>query len=185
MARSDVNRDAAGIGPHHRPGIELTPLGRLDWKIADGDADIRGWEVRTVGGRRLGAVKELLVDRDSGEVVLMDIDLDGTDRHSLAPLRMAQIDRTLRVVRLDSGDLIAQDIGRDDAEVHVTRRAPADVPLPPTPPAPHAVDAGGSLPDAGAPRTVRYLRADGTEAAPGERAAVIEEVVVRRRVVEP
>src|SRR5690349_4898613 len=106
--RDDValSRDAAGIGPHARPGIRLVSLRELDdYHVAEGDADVRGWEVRTVSGRELGKVSDLLVDTDAAEVVMLDIDLHGTDRHTLAPVRAAQIDRTRRVIVLDSADL--------------------------------------------------------------------------------
>lgn len=95
----------AGMGPHHRPGIRLTPFSRLNWKISDGEPDIRGWEVRTVGGRTIGKINELLVDTDAREVVMLDIDLDGTDRHALAPIRAAVVDKETRVVRIDSSDI--------------------------------------------------------------------------------
>src|SRR5207237_251543 len=69
-------RDAAGIGPHARPGIRLASLRELDhYRVAEGDADVRGWEVRTVGGREIGKVADMLVDPDAGEVVMLDVDL--------------------------------------------------------------------------------------------------------------
>lgn len=95
----------AGVGPHHRPDVRLTPFSKLNWKISDGDPDIRGWEVRTVGGRVIGKVNDLLVDEAAREVVMLEVDLDGTDRHALAPIRAADIDRDLRVVRIDSSDV--------------------------------------------------------------------------------
>ena len=107
-AGQDANRarDAAGIGPHARPGIKLVPLRELDdYNVADGDADVRGWEVRTVGGRELGKVADMLVDTDASEVVMLDVDLANSDRHTLAPVRAAQIDRARRVVVIDSADL--------------------------------------------------------------------------------
>jgi hypothetical protein len=101
-----LTRDAAGIGPHARPGVQLVSLRELDhFHVAEGDADVRGWEVRTVGGRELGKVADLLVDPTANEVVMLDVDLHGTDRHTLAPVRAAQLDRTRRVVTLDSADL--------------------------------------------------------------------------------
>ena len=40
----------------------IAPLGELDdFKVADGDPDIRGWDVTTQDGRRVGEVDELLV----------------------------------------------------------------------------------------------------------------------------
>ncbi len=95
----------AGVGPHRRADVRLTPFSKLNWKITDGDPDIRGWEVRTVGGRVIGKINDLLVDEAAREVVMLEVDLDGTDRHALAPIRAADIDRELRVVRIDSSDV--------------------------------------------------------------------------------
>lgn len=109
MDRSDaagVSRDAAGIGPHARTGAQLVSFRELDgYNVAEGDADVRGWEVRTLSGRELGKVADMLVDTSTNEVVMLDVDLHGTDRHTLAPVRAAQLDRSRRVVLLDSADL--------------------------------------------------------------------------------
>lgn len=109
MAKKDRGRgrsDAAGVGPYVRKGVRLARLSELGkFKVADGEPDIRGWEVRTISGRKLGEVSELLVDPEAGEVVMLDIDVGTGGRHSFAPVRAAMIDRTARVVRLDTGDL--------------------------------------------------------------------------------
>jgi sporulation protein YlmC with PRC-barrel domain len=109
MANKDKGRgrsDAAGVGPYLRKGVRLARLSELgDYKVADGEPDIRGWEVRTISGRQLGEVTELLVDTEAGEVVMLDVDVRSNGRHSFAPVRAAMIDRTARVVRLDTGDL--------------------------------------------------------------------------------
>jgi sporulation protein YlmC with PRC-barrel domain len=76
-----------------------------NYKVADGEPDIRGWEVRTISGRQLGEVAELLVDPEAGEVVMIDVDIRNNGRHSFAPVRAAMIDQSARVVRLDTGDL--------------------------------------------------------------------------------
>lgn len=109
MARRDDRggRDSAGFGPYHRPDAELVPLRELgDWQLGEGEPDIRGWEVRTIGDRTIGTVRDLLVDRAAREVVLLDLDLEGGDRRGRAPIRAAQIDRRARVIRLDSADII-------------------------------------------------------------------------------
>src|SRR4051812_44907441 len=104
MDRNDrTARDAAGVGPYARERESLTPLNSLDsWTVSEGEPDIRGWEVRTVSGRQLGAVADLLVDADAGEVVLLDVDLPSSDRHTFVPIRVVQIDRARRVVLMDS-----------------------------------------------------------------------------------
>lgn len=55
----------------------ITPLRNLNgYRIADGDPDVRGWEV--VGGdrRRIGSVNDLLVDTAEGKVRYLDVQLD-------------------------------------------------------------------------------------------------------------
>jgi hypothetical protein len=109
MGRADkerLARDAAGVGPHVPQGVRLYRISELrDWQIASGEPDIRGWDVRTISGREIGTVKDLLVDPSRGEVVLLDIDLAGQDRHTLAPIRAAQLDRARETVHLDSADV--------------------------------------------------------------------------------
>lgn len=126
MDRNDRNeRDAAGVGPYARERETLTPLSTLDsWKVSEGEPDIRGWEVRTVSGRQLGSVADLLVDADAGEVVLLDIDLPGSDRHTFVPIRVAQLDRGRRVVLMDSADVPETDMRRAEEERGQGRRAP-------------------------------------------------------------
>jgi hypothetical protein len=127
MDRNDRNaRDAAGVGPYAQERETLTPLSSLDsWKVSDGEPDIRGWEVRTVSGRELGSVADLLVDADAGEVVLLDIDLPGSDRHTFVPIRVAQLDRARRVVLMDSADVPDGDLARDDRGSGTDRRTEA------------------------------------------------------------
>jgi hypothetical protein len=93
-------RDEAGVGPNPREARRLIPLKDLnDYKIVDGEPDIRGWKVFTATGRELGEIEDLLVDTDMGEVVMVDVDLKRDDRHTLAPIKAAWIDRgTHRVV---------------------------------------------------------------------------------------
>ena len=82
MADSDRDRrrDAAGVGPYAGDLERLVPLSEMKkWDVADGDPDIRHWEVRTVSGRDIGKVRELLVDPDQGEVVMLEIDLSASD----------------------------------------------------------------------------------------------------------
>src|SRR3954463_12043746 len=114
MERNDRDtRDAAGVGPYARERETLTPLSSLEsWTVSDGEPDIRGWEVRTVSGRQLGAVADLLIDAKAGEVVLLDVDLPSADRHTFVPIRVAQIDRARRVILMDSADLPDTDIAR-------------------------------------------------------------------------
>jgi len=111
-------RDAAGIGPYAREREVLVPMSTLrSWTVSAGEPDIRGWEVCTVSGRQLGMVSDFLVDQSKGEVVLLDVDLPGTDRHTYVPIRIVQIDREKRAVVMDSADLPDSDLTRDDRDV--------------------------------------------------------------------
>ena len=108
-------RDAAGVGPYAKEREKLVSLSSLDsWKVSEGDPDIRGWEVRTVSGRQLGVVSDLLIDSDAGEVVMLDVDLPGTDRHTFVPIRVVQIDRVRRLALMDSADFPESDLTRND-----------------------------------------------------------------------
>jgi len=103
-------RDEANVGPDPRRARELRPMKDLKWKVADGEPDIRGWTVFASTGRELGVIDELLVDSEAREVVMLDIDLKRDDRHTLAPLRAAWIDRPAKRVVVD-----ARELGADDA----------------------------------------------------------------------
>jgi hypothetical protein len=167
----DRRRDAAGIGPYARDAERLVRLSDMsDWNVAEGEPDIRSWEVRTIGGRELGTVSELLIDPDAGEVVMLDVALSGSDRRTLVPLRIVEIDRQARVVRMDSGDLTAaiEDVAGDAAALPETTREA------------ETVRRDRSWADAG---RVRYPGRDGEVVV--DRRPVVEEVVVRRRRAEP
>ncbi len=111
-----VRRDQAGIGPDPSYTGELVSLDDLhDFKVADGEPDIRGWHVCTLHGTEIGEVDDLLVDPRRGEVVMLDVDLKNSDRHAEVPLRAVQIDRGRKVVVVDTGEV--------DGYVSDTRRA--------------------------------------------------------------
>ena len=163
----DRQRDAAGVGPYARDAERLVPLKQLgNWDVAEGEPDIRGWEVRTIGGKDLGKVSELLVDPDAGEVVMLDIDLTGSDRHALVSLRIVEVDRAKRVVRMDSADLAS-------APAQTAAEASGD----------RGVSRERSWSDTG---RVRYGAREGAGADERvvERRPIVEEVVVRRRKVD-
>lgn len=75
----------------------VAPLGELDdYKVADGDPDIRGWDVTTQDGRKVGEVDELLVDTEAMRVRYIAVDLNddlaGDDRSVLVPIGAAHLD---------------------------------------------------------------------------------------------
>jgi len=76
-------------------------LARLEelkgFKVADGDPDIRGWEVRTPDDRKVGKVEELIVDPAERRVRYMEVKVDrkaldiDDDRHILIPIGTARL----------------------------------------------------------------------------------------------
>src|SRR4051794_19305247 len=125
MDRNDrEQRDAAGVGPYAQEREKLLPLSSLEsWTVSDGEPDIRGWEITTVNNRQLGTVEDLLVDTDAGEVVLIDVDLPGSNRHTFVPIRVVQIDRERRVILMDSADLPEATVTRNGSVPVVERRS--------------------------------------------------------------
>lgn len=77
----------------------VVPLDQLDdFEIADGDPDVRGWEVMSSDGRKIGEVDNLLIDTGAMKVRYLDVDVDdglltsGGDRHILIPIGYARLD---------------------------------------------------------------------------------------------
>jgi sporulation protein YlmC with PRC-barrel domain len=146
-----------------------------DFKIAAGEPDIRGWEVRTLSGSEVGEVDDLLIDSHRGEVVMITIDVKGTDQHVNVPIRGVQLDRSRNCVIVDSGDIrnAQNSIGYGDEGLTDAAPISDDVNAPRTVADARAVDA----------RPVD-LRDNDTEEVVIERRPIVEEVVVRRRVVD-
>jgi sporulation protein YlmC with PRC-barrel domain len=182
-----TRNDAAGVGPE--PG-RVERLHRLSeshhYRIAGGEPDIRGWEVRTLSGSHLGEVEDLLIDPHRGEVVMLDVDLnDSPDRINL-PIRGVQLDRSRRCVIVDSGDIreaqtqVGHNHMHDDHPRHDTDDRLRD-----------SRQRGELLDNSERERDVRYGTTRDQAVDEGvveetviERRPVIEEVVVRRRVVD-
>ena len=101
----------------------VVPLNKLDdFKVAEGDPDIRGWEVMSADGRRLGKVDELLVDTNAMKVRYIDVEVErgmiagGDDRHVLVPIGYARLERERDAVVVDN--LQATDLGSLPAYDH-------------------------------------------------------------------
>lgn len=86
----------------------VVPLDQLDdFKVAEGDPDVRGWEVQAADGRRIGEVDDLLIDTGARKVRYLDVDLAddfaaGEDRHILVPIGYARLDESDDRVLVDS-----------------------------------------------------------------------------------
>ena len=83
--------------------IRLTRLEELKgFQVAEGDHDIRGWEVRTPDDRKIGKVEELIVDPAERRVRYIEVKVDrkalgfDEDRHILVPIGAARIPASTR-----------------------------------------------------------------------------------------
>lgn len=84
------------MAAHNTQGT--VPLSDLkDFKVADGAPDVRGWDVKSDDGRKIGEVKELLVSPTERRVRYLCVKLDrdvagGGDRDVLVPVGVARLD---------------------------------------------------------------------------------------------
>jgi uncharacterized protein (TIGR02271 family) len=80
----------------------VVPLNELSgYKVADGEPDIRGWDVVASDGRRLGKVDDLLVDTQANKVRYVDVDVDGDNRHVTVPIGYARLEASRHQVLVD------------------------------------------------------------------------------------
>ena len=130
MAREKPrSTDQAGTGPDPRLSRHLMPLREAKrFRLAKGEADIRGWSVFTSSGQEVGRVGDLLVDPSMGEVVMFDVNRGDTGDQTIAPLREAWIDREIKRVIIDPSFITPQ----SDAYAYTTTmRTPAPPAVPP------------------------------------------------------
>jgi uncharacterized protein (TIGR02271 family) len=74
----------------------LQKLSGSGFEIADGEPDIRGWDVMDGQGANIGEVDELLFDKQSQKVRYLIVELDDDysgfeDKHVLVPIGLAEI----------------------------------------------------------------------------------------------
>ena len=93
------------------PRDRVVPLDELDdYQVAEGDPDVRGWDVMASDGRKIGEVDELLVDTQAMKVRYLDVDLSdeiiasagGEDRHVLIPIGYARLEASDSRIRIDN-----------------------------------------------------------------------------------
>lgn len=100
--------ESRGRGIYPRAGVEgLSGLNELhDFRVVDGEPDIRGWRVLDSDGGKVGEVHDLLVDTAAMKVRYMDVEVakallaDDEHRHILIPIGMARLDDDNDEVRL-------------------------------------------------------------------------------------
>lgn len=82
----------------------VVPLNQLeDYEVAEGDPDVRGWEVLASDGRSVGRVEELIVDKDALKVRYLEVGL-GDDLFDSASGRAGNILIPIGNARLDQAD---------------------------------------------------------------------------------
>ena len=89
----------------------IVPLNELDdFEVADGDPDVRGWEVVGADRQAIGKVDNLLVDTAAKKVRYLDVDLrdgvmaarTGADRHILVPIGHARLEESSHQVLVNA-----------------------------------------------------------------------------------
>jgi uncharacterized protein (TIGR02271 family) len=92
--------DDTGNDATYREGTgRIVPLDELDdFKVAEGDPDVRGWDVVASDGTKVGEVEELLVDTAAMKVRYLAVDREGDfvdtdgERTVLVPIGAARLD---------------------------------------------------------------------------------------------
>lgn len=79
-----------------------------DYRVASADSDPRGWTVIAGDGRKIGEVKELIIETSTMSARYLDCDIDEKDlelepidRHVLIPVRRARLDADHKKVVVD------------------------------------------------------------------------------------
>lgn len=76
-----------------------------DYQVAEDDPDVRGWDVITNAGEKIGEVDELIVDTSAMKVRYLDVEIDNNlldtdERHILIPIGSASLDRDKHHVKV-------------------------------------------------------------------------------------
>jgi sporulation protein YlmC with PRC-barrel domain len=69
---------------------QLARLSDLDYEMEEGQPDIIGWTVVDERGTDIGKVDDLLVDLDTGSIMLAAIEFD--NKHTLVPIESFALD---------------------------------------------------------------------------------------------
>jgi stress response protein YsnF len=82
--------------PESNRHTRLQKLKGSDFEMADGDPDIRGWDVKDSSGKQLGEVEELIFDTQSLKVRYLVVDLEENDfnledKEVLVPVGIAEL----------------------------------------------------------------------------------------------
>jgi uncharacterized protein (TIGR02271 family) len=81
----------------HENRERIAPLSDLDdFEVADHDPDVRGWDVISADGRKIGEVEDLIVDTGAMKVRYLDVEIDkdyrtDDNRRMLIPVGQARL----------------------------------------------------------------------------------------------
>ena len=93
-----------------------------DLQVAEGEPDIRGWDLRTMDGQRIGTVEDLVIDTEVMRVRYIEGKLElaegGTDteRSVLIPIADARLDEDEDDVLVDYSSLAARQMPTHDRQ---------------------------------------------------------------------
>lgn len=99
--RGDQDNDSAFLSKSHdnwAGSLRRMEEVEDDYKVADDNPDVRGWDVIGMNGEKLGEVDELIVDTSALKVRYLELDLDDSlldnheERHVLVPIGVASLD---------------------------------------------------------------------------------------------
>ncbi|HKI06401.1 MAG TPA: DUF2382 domain-containing protein [Thermoanaerobaculia bacterium] len=110
MKNSDTSNRASMGSSTATDTSNLVPMSGLnDYKVADGNPDVRGWDVIARDGKKVGEVEDLLVDPSAERVRYLVVNLDSSLRsggrgtgYVLVPVGNARLDDSKDGVILDS-----------------------------------------------------------------------------------
>ena len=113
----------------------LVSLDEGNWEVAEGEPDVRGWDVFTADHRKIGEVDDLLADPAAMKVCYLTVDLDkdvvtsSAEHRVRVPISRARVHESERRVVLDVAGTGLKDFAtapaqpwRDD-QVKMTRSA--------------------------------------------------------------
>jgi uncharacterized protein (TIGR02271 family) len=98
----------------HEHPERIAPLSELDdYEVADNDPDVRGWDVISADGRKVGEVEDLVVDTGAMKVRYLDVEVDkeyraDDNRRILIPVghaRLHEKEDHVHINQLSSQDL--------------------------------------------------------------------------------
>ena len=109
VRRADASSREAARQARPSAGVprRLAPLDDLpNFKVAEGDPDVRGLDVESADGKKIGEVHDLIVDIAAMKVRYLDVDVDNAlldteeDRHILVPVGCATLNADADVIDL-------------------------------------------------------------------------------------